>query len=184
MPSDNHAPAACTALAVTAVPAVLGGKHDSRIARRRGSTGPNAREPRGSCGVPGGGRPPDLARPSLHDTLAAQNKDTSLMPEQPLQLTTLVEYAQSTVSVRDEQATAATRRDWYRADPRAYIRIAEVLRERITAGETRIRSCTVLDHPPLRGPRRGPPDRSSRPACPSGCRARIPGPRTRLPRLQ
>ncbi len=57
------------------------------------------------------------------------------MPEQPLQLTTLVEYAQSTVSVRDEQATAATRRDWYRADPRAYIRIAEVLRERITAGE-------------------------------------------------
>jgi hypothetical protein len=31
--SDEHAPAACTALAVTAVPAVLGGKHDSRIAR-------------------------------------------------------------------------------------------------------------------------------------------------------
>ncbi len=39
------------------------------------------------------------------------------------------------VSVRNEQATAATRRDWYRADPRAYIRIAAVLRERITAGE-------------------------------------------------
>ena len=38
------------------------------------------------------------------------------------------------VSVRDEQAAAATR-DWYRADPRAYIRIAAVLRERITAGE-------------------------------------------------
>ena len=118
-----------------AVPAVLGGKHGSRIARRRDSTGPNAREPRGSGGVPGGGRPPDLARPSLHDTLAAQNKDTSLLPEQPLQRTTLVEHAPSTVSVRDEQATAAARRDWYRADPRAYIRIAAVLRERITAGE-------------------------------------------------
>ena len=39
------------------------------------------------------------------------------------------------VSVRNEQATAATRRGWYRADPRAYIRIAAVLRERITAGE-------------------------------------------------
>ncbi len=39
------------------------------------------------------------------------------------------------VSVRNEQATAATRRDWYRADPKAYIRIAAVLRERITAGE-------------------------------------------------
>ena len=133
MRSDKHAPAACTGLA--AVPAVLGRKHDSRIARRRDTTGPNTREPRGSGGVPGGGRPPDLARPSLHDTLAAQNKDTSLLPEQPLQLTTLVEYAPSTVSVRDEQATAATRHDWYRADPRAYIRIAAVLRERITAGE-------------------------------------------------
>jgi DNA-binding GntR family transcriptional regulator len=39
------------------------------------------------------------------------------------------------VSVGNEQATTATRRDWYRADPRAYIRIAAVLRERITAGE-------------------------------------------------
>src|SRR6201982_536275 len=39
------------------------------------------------------------------------------------------------VSVRNEQATAATCRHWYRADPRAYIRIAAVLRERITAGE-------------------------------------------------
>jgi len=39
------------------------------------------------------------------------------------------------VSIRNEQATTATRRDWYRADPRAYIRIAAVLRERITAGE-------------------------------------------------
>jgi DNA-binding transcriptional MocR family regulator len=39
------------------------------------------------------------------------------------------------VSVRNERAAAATRRDWYRADPRAYIRIAAVLRERITAGE-------------------------------------------------
>ena len=39
------------------------------------------------------------------------------------------------VSVRNEQATAATGRDWYRADPRAYLRIAAVLRERITAGE-------------------------------------------------
>ena len=134
MRSDKHAPAACTP-ALAAVPAVLGGKHDSRIAGRRDSTGPNAREPRGSCGVPGGGRPPDLASLSLHDALAAQNKATSLLPEQPLQLTTLVEYAQSMVSVRNEQATAATRRDWYRADPRAYIRIAAVLRERITAGE-------------------------------------------------
>jgi len=120
--------------ALAAVPAVLGGKHDSRIARRRDSTGPNAREPRGSCGVPGGGHP-DRASRGLHDTLAAQNKATSLLPEQPLQLTTLVEYAPSTVSVRNEQATAATRHDWYRTDPRAYIRIAAVLRERITAGE-------------------------------------------------
>ena len=39
------------------------------------------------------------------------------------------------VSAHDEQATAPTRRDWYRADPRAYIRIAAVLRERITAGD-------------------------------------------------
>jgi hypothetical protein len=118
------------------VPAVPGGKHDSRIARRRGSTGPNAREPRGSCGVPGGGRPPAPASRSLRDALAAAwNKATSLLPEQPLQLTTLVEYAQSMVSGRNEQATAATRRDMYRADPRAYIRIAAVLRERITAGE-------------------------------------------------
>jgi GntR family transcriptional regulator len=39
------------------------------------------------------------------------------------------------VPVREEQAAAATRRDWYRADPRAYIRIAAVLAERITAGE-------------------------------------------------
>ncbi len=39
------------------------------------------------------------------------------------------------VSAQNEQATAATRRDWYQADPRAYIRIAAVLRERITAGE-------------------------------------------------
>ena len=38
--------------------------------------------------------------------------------------------------MRHEQAAAAaTRRDWYRADPRAYIRIAAVLHERITAGE-------------------------------------------------
>jgi DNA-binding transcriptional MocR family regulator len=39
------------------------------------------------------------------------------------------------VSVRNEQATAATGRDWHRADPRAYIRIAAVLRDRIAAGE-------------------------------------------------
>ena len=39
------------------------------------------------------------------------------------------------VSVRNEQATAASCHGWYRADPRAYIRIAAVLRERITAGE-------------------------------------------------
>ena len=39
------------------------------------------------------------------------------------------------VSTRNEQATAPTRRDWYRADPRAYIRIAAVLRERITGGD-------------------------------------------------
>jgi DNA-binding GntR family transcriptional regulator len=32
-------------------------------------------------------------------------------------------------------ATAATRRDWYRADPRAYIRIAALLAEHITTGE-------------------------------------------------
>jgi DNA-binding GntR family transcriptional regulator len=39
------------------------------------------------------------------------------------------------VSAHNEQATAAIRHDWYRADPRAYIRIAAVLRERISAGE-------------------------------------------------
>jgi DNA-binding GntR family transcriptional regulator len=39
------------------------------------------------------------------------------------------------VSAHNEQATAATRRNWCRADPRAYIRIAAVLRERITAGD-------------------------------------------------
>lgn len=38
-------------------------------------------------------------------------------------------------SARNEQPTGVTRRDWYRADPRAYIRIAAVLRERITAGK-------------------------------------------------
>jgi DNA-binding GntR family transcriptional regulator len=38
-------------------------------------------------------------------------------------------------SARNEQATAATQRDWHRADPRAYIRIAALLAERITAGE-------------------------------------------------
>jgi len=39
-------------------------------------------------------------------------------------------------SIRTGQATAAaTRRDWHRPDPRAYIRIAAALRERITAGE-------------------------------------------------
>ncbi len=39
------------------------------------------------------------------------------------------------VSAHNEQATAATRRNWCRADPRAYIRIAAVLRERTTAGD-------------------------------------------------
>ena len=39
------------------------------------------------------------------------------------------------VSAHNEQATAATRRDGHRADPRAYIRIAAILRERITAGD-------------------------------------------------
>jgi DNA-binding GntR family transcriptional regulator len=38
------------------------------------------------------------------------------------------------VSAHREQSAAASRRDWYRADPRAYIRIAATLRERITAG--------------------------------------------------
>jgi DNA-binding GntR family transcriptional regulator len=38
-------------------------------------------------------------------------------------------------SGRNEQATGATLRDWYRADPRAYIRIAALLAERITAGK-------------------------------------------------
>jgi DNA-binding GntR family transcriptional regulator len=38
-------------------------------------------------------------------------------------------------SACDEQLTAATRCDWYRADPRAYIRIAAFLAGRITAGE-------------------------------------------------
>ena len=39
------------------------------------------------------------------------------------------------VSIREEQASSAARCDWRRADPRAYIRIAAVLRERIAAGE-------------------------------------------------
>jgi DNA-binding GntR family transcriptional regulator len=38
-------------------------------------------------------------------------------------------------SAHREQAAAASRRAWYRADPRAYIRIAAMLRERITAGD-------------------------------------------------
>jgi DNA-binding GntR family transcriptional regulator len=38
-------------------------------------------------------------------------------------------------SARNEQATAATQRDWYWADPRAYIRIAALLAERITSGD-------------------------------------------------
>jgi DNA-binding GntR family transcriptional regulator len=38
-------------------------------------------------------------------------------------------------SARNEQANGATRRDWYRADPRAYIRIAALLAERITSGD-------------------------------------------------
>lgn len=36
---------------------------------------------------------------------------------------------------RAERAAAAARRGWDRADPRAYLRIAALLRERITAGE-------------------------------------------------
>ncbi len=119
--SDKHALAACTAFAVTAVPAVLG-KHDSRIARRRGSTGPNAREPR-------------FLRCAWRWVATRPRQATSLLPEQPLQFTTPVEYAQGMISVRNQQATAATRRDRYRADPRAYTRIAAVLLERITAGE-------------------------------------------------
>jgi hypothetical protein len=59
----------------------------------------------------------------------------SLLPGHSLQFTILVEYAQTMVSVRNEQATAARRGDWYWADPRAYLRIAAVLRERIIAGE-------------------------------------------------
>jgi DNA-binding GntR family transcriptional regulator len=35
----------------------------------------------------------------------------------------------------DERIAGAAGRDWHRADPRAYIRIAAVLGERITAGE-------------------------------------------------
>ena len=38
------------------------------------------------------------------------------------------------VSAHREQSAVTSRRDWYRADPRAYIRIAAMLRERITAG--------------------------------------------------
>jgi DNA-binding transcriptional regulator YhcF (GntR family) len=38
-------------------------------------------------------------------------------------------------SAHSEQATAAIQRDWYRADPRAYIRIAALLAERISSGE-------------------------------------------------
>ena len=39
------------------------------------------------------------------------------------------------VSAQDEQAAAAIRRDCYPADPRAYVRIAAALRERIDAGD-------------------------------------------------
>jgi DNA-binding GntR family transcriptional regulator len=38
-------------------------------------------------------------------------------------------------SARPDQATEAACRDWHRADPRAYIRIAAALRERIFAGD-------------------------------------------------
>ena len=134
MRSDKHAPAACTRPRLQSRRCWAG---NTTLALRGDGIPPG--RTRGNRAVPaaclavGGHRTRQAA--SLHDTLAAQNKDTSLLPEQPLQLTTLVEYAPSTVSVRNEQATAAARRDWYRADPRAYIRIAAVLRERITAGE-------------------------------------------------
>ncbi len=104
----------------------------------RGDGDPPGRT-RGNRAVPAAclavdGHPAPASR-GLHDALAAWDKATSLLPEQPLQLTTRVEYAQRMLSVRNEQAAAATRRGWYRADPRAYIRIAAVLRERIIAGE-------------------------------------------------
>ena len=132
--SDNHAPAACTALAAAAVPAMLAGKPDSRIAGRRNPSAEREGTARYLAYLAAGRHPTPASR-SLHDALGASNKATSQLPEQPLQLTTLVEYAQCMVSVRKEHATAATRSDRYRADPRAYIRIAAVLRERITAGE-------------------------------------------------
>ena len=58
-----------------------------------------------------------------------------MLAEQSLQLTTLVEYAQGMTLARNERASAASRRDGYRADPRAYIRIAAMLRECIAAGD-------------------------------------------------
>ena len=38
-------------------------------------------------------------------------------------------------SAHSEHTTSPICRNWYRADPRAYIRIAAILRERITAGD-------------------------------------------------
>ena len=68
--SDKHAPAACTALAVTAVPAVLAG--NTTLALRGDGDPPgrsrgNARFPR--CASVGGH--PTPASRSLHDALAA-----------------------------------------------------------------------------------------------------------------
>ena len=182
MRSDKHAPAACTAIA--AVPAVLGGKHDSRIARRRGSTGPNAREPRGSCGVPGGGRPPDPGKPQ------PPRRTRRIEPGHVTDTRTpATAYDTSRVCSRYGIGSqgASNRSNPPRLVPSRPEGIYPHRRGTARAHHrrrTRTRSCNALDHPPLRGPRRGPPDRGSCTACPSGCRARIPGPRTRLPRLQ
>jgi DNA-binding GntR family transcriptional regulator len=48
---------------------------------------------------------------------------------------TVVEYAQGMIPARSEEAATAACRKWNQADPRAYIRIAALLCERITAGE-------------------------------------------------
>ncbi len=89
------------------------------------------------------------------------------------------------VSARNEQATAATSRDWYQTDPRAYIRIAAVLRERITAGDLApgqaAPSITRLgaDH----GVARQTAAHALHVLQDAGLIS-TPGPRTRLPRLQ
>ena len=95
MRSDEHAPAACTALAVTAVPGGAG-RGNTTLALR-GDGDPPGRT-RGNRAVPAAclavdGHPAPASRgPRTHSPHRA--RPMSLLPEYSLQFTTLVEYSQ------------------------------------------------------------------------------------------